>query len=76
MKRSTVYEIAAVALVLGGAVMLGFGMLPYLNPIQFKFIFGSGYRAASIASVPASILIMMSAWLLSRKSQRLKQGNK
>jgi predicted Co/Zn/Cd cation transporter (cation efflux family) len=73
MKRSSIYEIEALVLALVGVLMFGFGIFPFINSTQFGFAFGSGYRPASVFSVPASMVVMWIAWRLSQEAQRLKK---
>src|SRR4051794_22368543 len=71
MKRS-LYEGAAWVLALGGALMLGFGLFPCLNPIQWRVNLGPRYLPASLFSFAASFPIMWIAWRLSRQAQALQ----
>jgi hypothetical protein len=73
MKRSTIYEIVARVLALGGTLLFGFAIFPLVNPTQWRLNFGADYLPAVVISLVVSVLIMWMAWRLSRKAQQLKQ---
>jgi hypothetical protein len=75
MKASYKYESLAQVLALVGALALGCGGFPCLNPIQFKLTFGE--KASPILwmglGVPAALLTLFGAWYFTSKAKRLKR---
>ncbi len=74
--RAALYEILACVLAFVGILLFGFGIFPWINPLQFRLSLGSHYLLPSMFSLPASVVIMWIALRMSREGQHLKQGEK
>lgn len=67
------YETAASGLALVGAFTLVFGLFPFLNPTQFKFMLGQKWLFRCYLCIPISLLFIAFGLVLTRKAQRLKK---
>jgi hypothetical protein len=71
--KAAFYESVASALAFGGALVLGFGLFPLLNPIQWNLNWGKEYAVAAYLSASSGVLTMYLAWCLTRCVQKCKK---
>jgi hypothetical protein len=75
MKKSVLYEIAAVTLMMVGAVLLVFVFYPNINPTQYRL---DNHRENApisryLVGTPVSILILIIAWCFNRRAANLRK---